>query len=1711
MLDLSNYRFTALRQGDLRLLRGHAAGLDAILLVAPNDHRDSAAANLRLEHEQALQSELDAAWAVRPLALTTYEGKTALAFADPGGEPLDRLLDQPLEIRQFLRVAIPIATALRQAHSGGLMHKDIKPQNIFVDLAEGRAWLAGFGIASRMPREHQSPEPPDVIAGTLAYMAPEQTGRMNRSLDSRADLYALGITFFEMLTGQLPFVATDPMEWVHCHIARQPPRPTDKNKAIPEQLTSIVMRLLEKNAESRYQTAAGVEADLRRCLTEWEAYGEIAPFAVGANDGSDRLFVSERLYGRDQQKAILSQAFEAVALTGAPGVLLVSGFSGIGKSSVVHELHKPLVPCRGLFASGKFDQYRRDVPYDTLAQAFQNLVHPILGQKEAELGRWRETLREALEPNGILMVNLVPELELIIGKQPAVPELPVVDAQNRFQIVFRRFISVFARPEHPLALFLDDLQWADAATLDFLPHLVTHPDVRHLMVIGAYRDNFIGPGHPLPPTIEKMVANGVAVHEVKLAPLKFGDIAELVADALHCQLERAHSLAVIVHEKAAGNPFFAIQFLGELANAGLLSYDLKAAAWTWDVARIHAENYSDNVVDLMTGKLNRLPETTRSAVTHMACLGNAADTVKLARIMQESDDEVHAAVLEAVRAGLIYKLDTSYRFLHDRVQEAAYCLISEGDRLQAHLRIGRLLFADLDESSSAEDVFEAVDQLNRAVQLIHEPAERAALVRLNILAGRKAKAAAAHNSVHRFLTTAAALLPSDAWMASYANTFAFYLELSECEFVVGNFEPADELFDLMLGKAQSDLDRAKVYSLRVSLYQVAGKFKEGLAAAFEALSLFGMTFPTVDQELEDLAEVERTAIENLRGQQPIAAFVDRGECTDAEVRAVINLLVAAAPCVFIGDARFFPLVAIRGVRLSVQYGYTEQSSFVFILYAIILVSVFDVPSAAEFAELALAIDERAPDNRLTGQLLHVYVNHINLWYRPFALSVPLAERAFRACLEVGNLVYAGHLSFQTVWQSWERGALLDEVIAESSRMAAFARQSQNYGVYETIRIEQNFFRQLRGRERGGEEPGGFDEQASLDTLAETGFGSGMVFAPILKQILAFMFGRYEEALEAAEIALPSLDFVKAMPIEGSCHFFYALTILAIYSGAPAVQRSIYDARLDSIVEKFEYWAVHSPANFASRLALILGERARVSGCHLEAMRLYDDAIVGARVQGLVHIEALAHELAANFYGKTGFSTIADTYIRIARRGYLRWGADEKARQIEQLHPHLREKTPAAASVTMGAPVDGLDVATVIKASHALSGEIVLDRLIKSLMTIALEHAGANRCVLIRLHGGDMKIEAEATTGASAIEVDLTHRGVATGELPVAVLKSVIQTSQSVILEDARESIYFEDAYVRPHRPLSVLCLPLMKQAELIGALYLENSLMSGAFTPRRIAVLELVASQAAISLENARLYSGLVDEIRERQKAEQALRNAQSELARVGRVTTMGELAASIAHEMAQPLAAVAANASSGLRWLNRAEPELKEAKEALARILNDSTRAGDVMRGLRAMSRKSGPELAMLDLGQAIREILIFTRSQMERQHIKLETAGTGDDWPMKGDRVQLQQVVMNLVVNAIDAMSIKLDRAKILSISLTTTEPGAITVQVGDTGGGLVPETIDQIFDPFFTTKPDGMGMGLSICRSIIEAHGGRLRASPCLPYGTLFAFTVPTAGHD
>ena len=1782
----------------------------------------------RLTHEYGLRDALDATWAVRPLALESESGSCALLLEDPGGEPLERMLGPPMTVGAFLPMAIGIAAALGKLHARGLVHKDLKPAHLLVNGTDGRIRLTGFGLASRLPRERQAPAPPEFIAGTLAYMAPEQTGRMNRSIDARSDLYALGVTLYRMLTGSLPFTASDPMEWVHCHIAKMPLPPSERLGNVPRPVSQIIMKLLAKTAEERYQTAAGVERDLRRCQDAWAAQGRIDDFLLGENDTPNRLLVPEKLYGRAREVETLLASFDRIADGGAPELVLLSGYSGIGKSAVVNELHRALVPLRGQFASGKFDQYERHVPYATLAQAFQGLIRGLLGQSDAALAAWRDALREALGPNAGLMADLVPELKLIIGEPPPVPELPPQQAQSRFHVVFRNFISVFARPEHPLALFLDDLQWLDPGTLDLLEDLLAQPEVRHLLLIGAYRDNEVDAAHPLVRKLKTFRQTKAHVQEISLAPLIEADVERLIADALRCGPADAAPLAQLVHEKTGGNPFFVIQFLYALAEADLLIFDHDAARWCWDPDRIHAVGHTDNVVDLMVAKLTRLPTATQSALQLLACLGNAADVATLCLIRGTSEQAVHADLWEALRQELIRGPEGAYRFVHDRVQEAAYSLIPADFRAAAHLRIGRLLAAHTPPEKREEAIFDIVNQLNRGTALIIASDEREHLAELNLIAGRRAKASTAYASALTYFVAGAALLPNEVWQRRPDLTFALELHRAECEFLTGALREAEQRLATLAACAADTVERATVACLRIDLYTALDESGRAIAVGLDYLRHLGIDWSLHPTEEEARPEYER--IWSLLGSNTIEALIDLPSMRDPASLATMDVLTKLEPPASHTDANLLLLITCRAVNLSLERGNCDASCIAYVRLSKTAGARFgDYQTMYRFGQLGNDLVERHGLTRFQARTYMDFAYGVLPWTRHVRAARDLLRRAFEAANRIGDLTYAAYCGNQLNTNLLLAGTPLAEAEREAEQGLAFAQKAGFRFVIDRIATQLGLIRTLRGVTPtfGCFDDAHFDKSRIELRYSDNPDMAYFEFLYWVRKLQArFFAGDYQAAI-AASLSAQRLLWTAGPQLEAAeYHFYAALSQAAFCGSATAGERRQCLAAIAMHHRKLLSWAANCPDNFENRAALVGAEVARLEGRELDAERTYEQAIRSARSNGFVHNEALANELAARFYSARGFGKIARLYWLDARYGYVRWGADGKVRQLDEMHPHLRQETPAHAPAgTIGAPVEHLDVATVIRVSQAVSGEIVLDKLLDTLMRTAVQQAGAERGLLLILHGTELRIEAEATTGGDIVVVQLHKQPVTAAVLPESVLNYVLRTRDSVILDHAATQPPFAaDPYLRNRRARSILCLPLMAQAKLIGLLYLENNLTSGVFSSGRIAVLKLLASQAAIALENARLYGDLAEreakirrlvdaniigicisrrdgdiieandaflkmvgydredlvagrlrwpdlttpesydgtaigltemqrtgtiqpfereyfrrdgsrvpalmggaafneeqdelvafvlDLTERKGAEEKARESERryhevelELAHTNRVAMMGQLSASVAHEVSQPIAAAATNAKAGLRWLGAQPPDLDEVGQALNRIVENASRATEVISRIRALIKKAPPRHDDVAMNDAVREVIALTEGEVQKIDAAVQTQ-LQDGLPLiQGDRVQLQQVILNLIINAVEALGEAADAPRELLISTGTEGSGDVCVAVGDSGPGLEPAKLERLFEPFYTTKPGGMGMGLSICRSIIEAHGGRLWAEANEPRGAIFRFTVP-----
>jgi PAS domain S-box-containing protein len=1790
-----------------RAWRGDAESGHGVLVALPTSEQPTPTTLERLAHEYSFKDELDSTWAVRPLELERDRARTILVFEDPGGELLGSYLGAPMDVGRFLRLAVGLAVALGKLHQNGLIHKDINPANILVNATSGEVWLTGFGTASRLLRERQSPKPPEFIAGTLAYMAPEQTGRINRSIDSRSDLYSFGVTLYQMLTGSLPFAATDPMDWVHCQIARDP-APISEVPSVPTVVPAIIMKLLSKAAEERYQTAAGLERDLRRCLIEWEERASIEDFPLGEQDTPDRLLIPEKLYGREREVEALLSAFDRAIKNGVPELVLISGYSGIGKSSVVHELHRVLVPPRGLFASGKFDQHQSETPYATVARAFQSLIQPLLGQSEVELSKWRADFLQALGLEASLLLNLVPELGLIIGDQPAVADLPPIDAKARVQSILRRFVNVFARQEHPLALFFDDLQWLDAATLDVIENLLTEPNVHHLLLIGAYRSNEVGPSHRLMRKLAAIRESGAPITEVILAPLASDDIERLTMETLRSDLTEARPLARLIYDKTAGNPFFVIQFISNLAEEGSLFFDHAAGRWRWDLRQIRAKGHSENVVDLMVEKLTRLPTQTRMALQQLACIGNSAGFDTLAVCLGTTEEEVHVRLWPALRLQSVLRLDNAYKFAHDRIQEAAYSFMSEKARADAHLRIGRLLIERMPTSKYEDAIFEIVGQFNRGDLAQIPIKERERIAELNLLAGKRAKASSAYVSTLKYMTEGAALLSEEHWELRHDLFFELELNRAECEFLTGAVSDAAQRLEILSHRAASTIEESAIACLRVDLHMARAQVDLAQAVCLDYLRKRGVEWSSHPSKEEARREYDRISTEVK--SRTIEDLIALPLVSDLAALATLNVLSKLVP--MHTETNLLALDICYAVALGLEYGHGDGSCVAYVLLGMLAGAHFgDYEAGYHFARVGYELVEQRGLRRFQAPTFHPFGDRVMPWTKSIKACRQILVRGFEAANKFGPLTYVVFSGDRITANFLAAGDPLLETQRQAESGLETARRARFSLGSDLNALQLALVRTLRGLTP---KFGCFDDELFDELGFELRVSGNPALAVVecrysIRKLQArFFAGDYTAAIEASSRAKRLMWTTLGSLDEAEYEFYGGLASAASYDTVNVDERRQHLDALMSHSRRVDEWAENCPENFETRAALLNAEIARIEGRQIDAQHLYEKAILSATKNNFIHVEALANELAARFYAVCGFVKIARSYLRDARQCYLSWGAYGKVRQLEARYPQLGVTDPSEAGRKAISIDQPLDVAAVVKASQALSGEMLLPRLIERLMTIALQHAGAKRGLLILPDQNVYRIEAEAL--ADGDQIGLRYGAAAGTAVPETIIRYVMRMQESVILDDAaRQNLFSGDQYFSLGRQRSILCLPLIRQGRVVGLLYLENALASHVFTPDRATLLGVLGSQAAISLENARLYGDLQEreaKIRrlvdsniigiciynldrqileandaflsivgytrddvisgrlsfvgltppewvedDKQRLAELIstgtwkpsekeffrkdgsrvpvllgsaifselkrqgiafvvdlterKRAEAELAHANRIATMGQLTASIAHEVNQPIAALLMNAGTALRWLERQTPDWEKTKQMIGRIINDAERATDILGRIRAFSKKAPAPKSFFALNEAILEVVGLTRAKLSDHGILLRTELAQNGLLIQGDRVQIQQVMMNLIMNAAEAMSETRDGERELLIT-TWIAAAEVNVAVRDSGPGFADSAFDKVFEAFYTTKATGLGLGLSICRSIIESHGGRLWASANVPKGAVLQFTVP-----
>ncbi|MDB9375452.1 trifunctional serine/threonine-protein kinase/ATP-binding protein/sensor histidine kinase [Nodularia sphaerocarpa] len=1749
---------------------------------------------LQFRNQYTISKNLNISGIIHPLSLEPYGHAYILVMEDTGLIALGEYIKTTsISLIEILEIAIQLTNILDNLVLNHIIHKDIKPANILINPKTKEVKLIDFSIASLLPKETQELKNPHVLEGTLAYISPEQTGRMNRGIDYRSDFYSLGVTFYELFTGELPFISDDPMELVHCHIAKTPTALVNKKPSmgnreeIPQVVSDIVMKLMAKNAEDRYQSALGLKHDLEKCWDELKNTGKITDFEIGKRDLCDRFLIPEKLYGRKAEVKTLLNACERVS-QGKTEMMLVAGFSGIGKTAVVNEIHKPITRQQGYFIKGKFDQFNRNIPFSAFVQALRDLIGQLFSESDAQLAQWRGEIIASVGDNGQVLISVIPELERIIGKQPPTPELSGTAAQNRFNLLFQKFIAVFSTAEHPLVMFLDDLQWADFASLELIKLLMEEQN--YLLLLGAYRDNEVEATHPFMLTVEELKKTRKTVNTITLLPLSFGDTNQLVADTLNCPTERSHSLTELIDRKTQGNPFFITQFLKALHEDAQITFNRNQGYWECDLAQIKALSITDDVVEFMAMQLQKLPKKTQNVLKLAACMGNQFDLATLAIVSQNSAAEAAADLWKALQEGLIlpqsqvYKFylcheqadvnsdnieNVAYRFLHDRVQQAAYSLIPADQKQTTHLTIGKLLLQQTPKAEQSAKIFTLVNQFKLGIDLVQDFPEQQNLAQLNLIAGRRAKSATAYAAAVEYYGTARKLLANHNWSECYELKLAIYTEAIEAAYLNTDFTQMEQLSEMVLEQVTDILDRVPIYETKIQACSAQNQLRLGIDMGVAILHELGIDFPDHPRNEDAAAAIEKTRL--LLAEKPPSELIDLPMITDQRVQAAIRILSSMFGIAYNCSPEMLPLIICQQVNLSIEYGNTALSAFAYVTYGLILNAFTGaVETSYEFGQLALNLIEKLSTPELNAKVQAIFNNFIRHWQDPLHTTLTFSLQGYQSGLASGDLEWAVWCICGYSFHVYCTGKELTALEPELARYGmAIAKLKQTTALNYQKTYHQAVLNLLGGSEIPHRLVGNvYNEELMLPQHLEVNDRPAVYHAKINKLILCYLFGEYDQAIVEATIAEEYLDGVPGLFVSVLLPFYDALTHLTVCNQLSPDAAAASLARVQQHQAKLQQWAEYAPSNHLHKFNLVEAEHCRVLGKSYAAMELYDCAIAGAKENGYLQEEALGNELAAKFYLDWGKEKVAAGYMQEAYYCYARWGAKAKTEDLEHRYPQLLRPiflqargtinsletlasmaTPnisihasTTASISSSSNMNTvLDFAAIIKASQSLSSTIKLDELLHQLTQVILQNSGGDRCALIMPHSdGNWQVKAIATQDSTKLCFEPLEGNL---HLPVKLIQYVKNTQELVVIDRLKTDLPVIDEYLIRQQPKSILCLPILNQGKLIGILYLNNRSTSGVFTSDRLLILNFLCTQAAISLENVRLYQ-------QAGQALQDLQKAQLQLVQSEKMFALGNLVAGVAHEINNPLGFISATVQQikpmfaemlthlqlyqarlpepGAEILDHAaEIDLDYSLEDLPKMIDSmimaSDRLKDISTSLRTFSRADQDYQVPFQIHEGINSTILILKHRLKanEQRPAIQVINEYSNLPeIKCFPGQLNQVFMNILANAIDALEESNKERSFADIQAhppyifikTLMIDNKVKIAISDNGIGMTEEVKQQIFDHLFTTKAvgKGTGLGLAIARQIVvEKHHGSLIVNSRLGEGTEFVITLPILG--
>ncbi len=1801
----------------------------SVILKVPKVPVSSAGVRLRYRREFDILRQLDIDGVIRAHAMEFVHETPILVVEDFGGRSLavlhrENFFHKPTKLSDILGLAARIVHILGQIHRQGFIHLDLTPANILFNPDTGTLKLCDFDCASRLSQTSPAESSPHRIEGTLAYISPEQTGRMNRIVDYRSDYYTLGVTLYQLITGQLPFTSAHPIELVHAHLARQPTPIAELAPHTPQAVSDIIARLMAKTPESRYQSAWGIEHDLRTCLAQLGKGGRIDDFVPGTRDRADRVRLSQKLYGREREHGALLAACERT-LSGGKELMLVTGYAGIGKSALVRQVYPPITERRGYFIEGKFDQYQRSIPYSALAQAFAALINHILTEPDAQLAAWQSAVRAALGANAQVLIEVIPDIAVLIGPQPPIEKLGPTEAKNRFNRVFLDFLRVFCAPQHPLVLFLDDLQWADAASLEVLRLMLTAPELDYMFVIGAYRDSEVDGCHRLIQTLSAVREVGVPVHTLPLMPLGVDHVTELLADTLYREQDACRAMARLVVEKTNGNPFFVNQFIYTLEQEQLLSFDPAAQHWTWDLSAISALDITDNVVDLMLRRMGPLPTETQHMLRLAACIGNRFALTTVATLGGNDMATTHAHLLPAIELGLlvpIADLDDgqveycqaesqdqlpsefdafSLRFLHDRMQQAAYSLIPEAERPAVHLRIGRVLERAMLERGGETHIFDLAQHFSKGASLIHEDSERIAVAGILLKAAHRARESMAHDTARHFLGAGMDLMPPRPWDEHYALQFALSLAMIEVLLLCADHEEALQLAEETLTHTRQLLEQVHVYELLILFHIAQNRMGAAIGNALEILDKLGLSLPRDEAGMH--AHEEELRVGLAVDDATFAALEQQPKLTDRHQAAIIRILVGVSAAAYIANPTLSRLVSLHAARICIRHGHSAEAAPAYAWYAALLCGPYrQIEAGYRFGELAMRMSERFPSGNFVAKVRNNFLTFVRLWKRPAHESIALLQQNVHIGLEHGDLQYGLFSAVHTInYRIFFADEALADIYADNQVYLDLIERYQMTFHLTMAQVACQVMQNHMGMNPTPERLSGevLDIDRELRDWHQQGNVTLLACGYASQVIVGYLFGDYHRALTAARRCRPYQEGFVGTLYGQQYVFYYALSALAYLadgahaddpnahgdanrhadSGADSDRPDAIWAEIEPHRQSLAVWATHAPENFADQFHLIEAECAALTGDVVQAMAEYDRAIGLAREHKHLRLSAICCERAARFYYRLGRREIERMYLRSAFHSYGRYGAVGKQQQLQSRHPWLAamgQSVPhtacppfseggevAAASLPFtqaSTPMPGqpsiqlpgqrlvrdtttstleVDFRSVVAASQAISGHVSLAKLLATFMKIIIENAGAQRGFLLFKHADSFTIEADGDS-----ERGLYRRlpskplsdDAAASDLPLsrAIVRYVARTQSYCLWPKPAgigpgepTDIFAQDPYLCQHAPLSLLCAPIIRNGQLIGVIYVENNALSDAFSPERIEVVQVLAAQAAISIDNARLLERLRQSKAElEQKVAQrtrALSIAKDQAERANRAKS--DFLANINHELRTPMNGIVGAVQ--LLLASEREPERRQYLEVaqisadqLLRVINDTLDLSKIEAGKLALA--PGP-FALHECIHSIARMLSLSIVQRQlhfAQHI-------AEDVPthLVGDRDRLAQVLINLIGNAVKftepggRIDLKVERAPVPPGTPVGGDTGdgappqhiALRFSVRDTGVGIAPEAQARIFESF--TQADvtvfrhygGTGLGLTISAKLVALMGGTLAVTSELGSGSDFHFTA------